>query len=207
MSGFLDRLDTSPSFLAMTLPRTALLLALLLTAGCNRSADGERPTFGDTRSTTDEADDALVGSWSYTAYVEPSEVARLSDDPIPAGVEIDMTVSGSNTYHANGRYDADAEVTIRVRQAGEEVPLRMLRRDAGTWETQGDVLFETVTSGTLTALDPTTKQFLRETPEFSAFVSPIEGETQSSTIHSATQTAVDLEEQESRLRYTLRREE
>ncbi|MEM6328002.1 MAG: hypothetical protein AAF791_12865, partial [Bacteroidota bacterium] len=122
------------------------LLVLLVATGCNRSADPFATTEGEQTVQTAAATstDALVGSWTYSAYVTPKEVARLSDDPIPKGVEIDMTAEGSSTYHANGRYDTNAEVTIRVRQAGQEVPLRFLRRDAGTYEVQNDVLFETV---------------------------------------------------------------
>ena len=189
----------------MRLPLALVLLAVLA-SGCSRDAEPLqlRSATSDRQS---DAADAFVGSWTYTTYVSPREIAEVSEDPIPPGVEIDLTAEGTATYHANDRYDTSAEVTIRVRQAGQEVPLRLLRRDAGTWEVQDGVLFETVTSGRLTPLDATTRQFLDETPEFSAFVSPIEGETASTTIHSVSPTAIDLQEQESQLRFTLRREE
>lgn len=191
-----------------------VLLVGLLAAGC-RDGDAEplRYRDGDDRAEADDhayesgSDHPFIGSWTYTTYVSPSEIARISDDPIPPGVEIDLTGDGAATYHANGRYDSSAEFTIRVRQAGEEVPLRFLRRDAGEWEVHDDVLYETVSSGTLTALDPTSQEFLDGTPEFAAFLSPIQGETASTMIHALTPTSIDLQEQESGLRFTLRRDE
>lgn len=187
-------------------PLLTLALLALLGSGCSRDAEPlQLRSAADTRQS--DAAEAFVGSWTYTSYVSPREIAEVSDDPIPPGVEIDLTAEGATTYHANDRYDASAEVTIRVRQAGQEVPLRFLRRDAGTWEVSDGVLFETVTSGRLTPLDATTRQFLRETPEVAAFISPIEGETASTTIESVSATAIDLQEQESQLRFTLRRDE
>lgn len=195
--------------------RLSLLALLLLASGCGGDSHsatyGAKPTAGGTYSAPSDEDAGLqssdiVGTWDLNTFIDSDEVAELSDDPIPPGVEIDMTVTGSSTYHVAERYDTDAEIVLRVRQAGEEIPLTFLVRQTGTWELVGDVLSETVVSGNVTALDEITQAVLDSDPEFAAFITPLSGETTSSRIHSATASTLDVEELGSSLRFTLRRE-
>ena len=188
----------------MKLLSSLAVLIALTCVGCQGNAEPEPHQYDVDKAQSDaydEAnaidDDAFVGTWTQSTFITPQEVARLSEDPIPPGVEVDMTITGSNTYHVGGRYDADAEVTIHVREGTEEVPLSFIRREAGTWEIHDNTLLETVTSGSVTPLDATTKQVLHDTPEFSAFITPIAGETASTTIHSVTPSSIDLQEQTS----------
>lgn len=198
--------------------RSALLLAALLASGCGSDTPtyGAKPTSGtytapaddkttDETTATEPADEDLLGSWTYTTFIDPEQVAELSDDPIPAGMEIDLSVEGSTTFHRGGRYDGDATVVLRVRQGGEEVSVRMLRREVGEWQILDGVLVQVAGGGTLTALDDLSQAVLDESPDFAAFLSPLEGETESTTIESVTEDTIDLQEQTSGLRYTLQR--
>ena len=193
--------------------RALLLFSALLLHGCGSGTDPVEYNVDKTGYNVAESDhtsaydasEALIGSWTHSTYISPQEAARISSEPIPPGVEIDMTVAGTTVYHVGNRYDADAEITLNIRANGETIPLKMLRRETGTWKVHGDVLVETVTGGTATALDDQTKAVLREAPEAAAFAEPIAGETSSSDIQSVTPSAIDLREQESQINLTLRR--
>lgn len=198
-----------------------IVLVATLAAGCGNDAPayGAKPTGGtfdadpknapalsDTPDSGEDIERTLLGAWTYSTFIGPDRAAELSDEPLPAGVEVDLAVEGSSTFHRGGRYDADARIVFRVRQAGEEVPLRVLRREAGTWEVIDGVIVQTVENGTLTALDDLSQAIMDESPDFAAFLAPIAGETESTEVLSYTEDSVDLQEETSELRYTLRRQ-
>jgi len=197
----------------MTRAFFSLLLATALLAGCGSDSGdvrykvdkGDGETYDETDAASGDQAEAFIGSWTHSTYISPQEAARISSEPIPPGVEIDMTVAGNTTYHIGNRYDADAEITLNIRANGETIPLKMLRRETGTWEIHGDVIVETVTGGSATPLDDQTRAVLAEAPEAAAFAEPIAGETSSSDISSVTPDAIDLKEQESQISLTLRR--
>lgn len=147
----------------------------------------------------------LIGTWTFSSYISPAEMAKKSDDPIPEGVSVEASVTGTTTYHVGYKYNEEGETTLRIRSGGRELALRFYVREAGVWAIHGDVLVETSGDSTITALDETTKQFLESSPEFKAIISPVKGESTSYQLRDVSTSKIILEEKESAITIVLQR--
>ncbi|HKO35408.1 MAG TPA: hypothetical protein VJV21_02940 [Pyrinomonadaceae bacterium] len=138
----------------------------------------------------------LVGTWSVSAYISPAEVAKKSEEPLPEGMSLEMSLSGSANYHIGDKYNQEGEITLRIRRGEEEAPLRFYVREAGVWKIHNDVLVETVEDSSITPLDDRTKEFLEAVPQFKPMMSPVKGETTSYKLKKVSDSKILLEEQE-----------
>lgn len=141
-------------------------------------------------------DKVLIGTWTFSFYISPAEAAKKSEEPIPEGISMEMSMAGSTTYHVGKKYNEDAEVTLRLRKGGEEKALRFYLREAGTWEIQGDVLVETTGDFSITPMDEMTKAILEAAPEFKSIITPVKGESTSYKLKDVSDSKIILEEKE-----------
>lgn len=148
----------------------------------------------------------LIGTWNDSIYVSPAEAAKKAEGPIPEGMSLEISASGSVTYHNGYRYNGDGEVTLRLRKGEEERALRFYMRETGVWKIHnGDVLVETSEDSSVTPLDNLTKEAVENVPELKAMVSPVKGETTSYKIKEISDSNILLEEKESGLTIVLKR--
>ncbi|MBN2396063.1 MAG: hypothetical protein JXC36_06340 [Candidatus Atribacteria bacterium] len=137
--------------------------------------------------------DMLLGTWDVSLYLSPSQVAKISEDSFPNDLSIEMTMSGTQTYHLGGKYDGTVEFTIRLKFEEEEIPLRFLAKETGSWEIHGNVLVETTANSVITPLDDLTRKVVKKSPEFQTMVTPIAGESQSTKIIHISKTVAELQ--------------
>lgn len=154
----------------------AITMSFLVILGCNKP------------SLTDK----LIGSWEVSSYISPAETAKMINEPLPQGLTLEMTLAGSTTYHIGGKYNSDGQITVRLKNSGQEVPLNFLVRDAGTWAIHGDTLVETSTNSVVTPMDQITKNVVKESPELQTMITPVSGESASSKVVHITETMADL---------------
>jgi hypothetical protein len=152
-----------------------------------------------------DQEEFLIGTWLMSSYLSPAEAAKQSEGSIPEGMSMEMSVSGSTTYHVGYKYNEEGEITIRLNKGGEERALRFYVRDAGVWKIHGDVLVETSEDSSVTPLDDLTKEAMENAPAFKAMVSPIKGETTSYKLKNVSDSKILLEEKESGLTIVLQR--
>jgi hypothetical protein len=147
----------------------------------------------------------LIGAWTYSLYVSPAEAAKKSKESIPAGMSMEMSATGSTTYHVGGKYNDDADMTLRLRRDDKEVSLKFNLREAGVWEIHDNVLVETAGDSSVVALDEFTQEFLKETPQFKELISSIKGESTSFQLKEVSNSKIILEEKDSKETIVLQR--
>ena len=145
-------------------------------------------------------EDKMYGTWEGSAFFSTADVKELSEEPIPYGVEIEITMKKTDRYQKGGKYSGEYEITMRIRADGNEIPLRFYAKDSGDWSlhANGKELVQTSSGGTVTALDDLTKSFLKESPEAASFapVAPVKGGTSTSHILSISDTLMEIEDDE-----------
>ena len=158
----------------------ALTLSPLLFAGCGQNS----------------VENKIIGTWEMSAYFTHQDIAKIAEEPMPDGVEMEMTLKGTQRYHRGGKYDGEGTLTMRFRMADGEISFRFYLKDAGEWELHsgGKEIVETTVDATLTPLDEPSKTFLEESPEFSASMTPIKGETSTTTILSLSDSIMEIED-------------
>jgi len=166
-----------------------LLIGLILLSGCGSNS----------------VEDKMYGTWEISALFSNADFRKLSEEPIPDEVEIEMTVKGTQSYHKGGKYNGEGEITIRFKTAEGEIPLRFFMKDAGEWSLHdnGKELVETTTDGFLTPLDELTETFLKESPEMAASIRPVKGETTTSQILSISDTLMEIKDDELKIKITM----
>lgn len=148
----------------------------------------------------------LLGEWESSMFVNAQKFAELSDDPIPPGMQLELTYSGNFVFHHGYKYTEAGELVMRIYNNGEEVALRFAVRDAGTWEVHDAVLVQTTTDSKITALDDISRNMLAQSPELADAFTPVKGESYSSDIQRIDDDFVDLKMKEAPyLEVTLRR--
>jgi hypothetical protein len=206
------------------MPRFLALALLFALAACGGSDDadtsryGEKPDYGvkpgGTATPTATADapaqtggfsaQDLVGTWTTSLFISPQEAARLSEEPLEPGTEVEATAQGTVRYLANSGYDAQGEATYRFRAQGEELAVRFNVRTVGTWEYENGLLIETIEDISVTPLDSQTAEFLNFNAAFvEDFGQP--GDVTVSTVLSAGPNTVTLQDEETGLQATLTR--
>lgn len=141
----------------------------------------------------DDQQAMLMGSWQYSLYVPPAEAAKLSEEPLPEGASMELTATGTQTFHRGGKYNVDLKYTLRLKQGTQELPLRFSVRDAGTWEIHDNVLVETSSDSVVVPLDDITKRVVAEAPELKTMLTPITGESESVKIVHLSDSSAEFE--------------
>jgi len=134
----------------------------------------------------------LIGTWSTSLYVSSEEAAKMSEEAFPPGMSMELTMNGTGTYHQGGKSNAVAEYTIRIKANDQELPLRFMVRQAGTWELHGDTLVETSIDSVVIPLDNLTRNVVSKSPEFQAMITPVKGEAVSIKIEHISKTLVEM---------------
>ena len=138
-------------------------------------------------------DELLLGTWKFTFYVPAEEAAKMSEEPLPEGLRMELSGSGRMTFHRGGKANSEGEFTLRLIAQGQELPLRFLIRDAGEWKVHGDTLVETSADSAVVPLDDLTKSVVRQSPEFQAMMTPVKGESSSTKIIHITEDMAEME--------------
>lgn len=147
----------------------------------------------------------MYGTWEISDSLSNSDFRKLSKEPLPDELKIEMAMEGTHSYHKGGKYNEEGEVTVRLKTSEGEIPLRLFMRDSGEWSlhANGEELVETTTEGILTPLDELTKEFLKESPEIARLLKPIKGETITYRILSITDTTMKIQEDESKFKLSM----
>jgi hypothetical protein len=153
----------------------------------------------------EDIENKMYGAWNISTYFSNEDILKLSEEPLPEGMKMEITLKGTQTYHRGGKYSGEAEWTLRYFNPDGEVSLRFFVKDAGEWSLHSDglELVETSTGSSNIPLDEITASFLKEVPEFTTFINSVKGETWSSKIVSITDTSLQLELDDPKIRMTL----
>ena len=174
-----------PLFLVLILP------SLLLT-GCGQSS----------------VESQILGTWDVSAFFSNEDFVKFSEEPIPDGVEMEITMKGTQVYHQGGKYNGEGRMTFRVRTSEGEVSFRFYLKEAGEWElhSSGKQIVETTVDSTFTPLDELSRNFLEESPEMAASMKPIRGESSTLTILSISDSVMQMQlQEEPQLKLTMSR--
>jgi hypothetical protein len=148
----------------------------------------------------------LLGEWESSMFVDAKKFAEFSDDPMPPGMQVELTYSGDFVFHHGNKYNESGEMVMRINNNGQEVALRFAIRDAGTWEVHDSILVQTTTDSKITALDDVSRNMLAQSPEFAEAFKPVKGESYSSEILRSGDDFIDMKmKEEPYLEVTLRR--
>lgn len=152
----------------------------------------------------DSSEAKFYGTWDVSSVISGEEFKRLSE-----GIDGEMVVKGTQTYHKGGKYTAEAEVTMRFTMDRVEMipPLRVYMRDAGEWKLHGNgkELVETSLDGVLTPLDESTEVFIEMSPEVAAAFKPIKGQTITSRIISISDNFISQQENQTQMIINLKK--
>ncbi len=134
----------------------------------------------------------LIGSWDVSVYFSPAEIAQVLGGSLPQNLSIELTGSGSQTYHAGGKCNSDGQFTLRLNLEGQELPLNFLVRHAGTWEIHDNILVETTINSVVIPMDPITMNVVKVSPEYQSMVAPVSGESMSVKIIHISEKIAEL---------------
>lgn len=154
-----------------------LLLLSLLSASCSGSPDPDK----------------LLGTWNMAMYLPAAELAKMAEGDVPAGLSMELTMSGTDIIHKGGKQDSQGRFTLRITANGRELALNFLVREAGTWELHGDTFVATTVDAQITPMDEPTRLVVQKTPELQALIAPVKGESVSYKITSLTKSSMNLE--------------
>jgi len=153
------------------------------------------------------AENKMYGTWEMFAFISSEDFRKFSEEPFPDGMEMEMTMKGMQSYHKDGKYSGEGEITLRIITPKGEIPLRVSVQDAGEWslDAKGVELVETTTDGTFTPLDDLTGEFLKKSPEVAALFKPVKGETIISRVLSISESTMEIELDEPKLKLILKK--
>ena len=154
-----------------------ILLVMGLLVGCTQSGNTE---------------DKLLGSWSFSLFVSPSEFVDMSKDPLPPGATMAMTMEGTTTILHGHRYNSEGRATLRLEMQGKEIPLKFLIRESGRWEMHDDVFVQITEDGVVTPLDDMTRSIVADSPEMTALFAPVKGASASSRILNISDNEMNI---------------
>lgn len=170
-----------------------LILPPLLLTGCGQSS----------------VENEILGTWDVSVFWSNEDFVKFSKEPMPDGVEMEMTAKGTVVYHRGGKYNAEGKMTIRLRTPEGEISFRFYTKEAGEWElhASGKQIVETTVDSTFTPLDELSKSFLEESPEMAASMKPVKGESTTSKILSISDSVMQIQlQEEPYLKLTLNRQ-
>lgn len=151
------------------------------------------------------AENKMYGTWEMLVFISSADFRQFSEEPFPEGMEMEMTIKGTQSYLKDGKYSGESEVTLKIITPKSEISLRGRVEDVGEWSLHdnGKELVETSTDGTFTPLDEVTGNFLKESPEVAAFFKPVKGETITSQILSISESTMEIQLNEPKLKLIL----
>jgi hypothetical protein len=170
------------------------------------SSVGTLPPASSTISSV-SLQDQLLGTWQISQYLDKSDVASLDKDLAIMGVDEEVTIHGSTTYYKANKYNSDGKITLRVKVEDREVAFNFYYKEAGTWQVVDKTLVETIEGGSITPIDEITQCAINEDPEFAAALTPVRGETTSTEIISINAGLADMQETDSKFKFTMRKKE
>ena len=153
------------------------------------------------------SEDKIVGKWEYQMMLSKEDVRKLSEDPIPEGIEIEITGKGTSIYHKNKKYEGEGDMTMKIITSSEEISMDFYAKETGDWNLQSDgkELVETTIDGIFSPQNEMAKKFIKETPEFADFVKPLKGSTAVSKIMSISDRIIELKGKEMGIKIILSR--
>lgn len=145
---------------------TFFLFSVLFALGCKQ---------------TPSLDQKILGTWETSVFIDQTKSSELFGE-MDDGMSMEMTISTNEQYLRANRYNADAEMTMRIYYYGEETSLNFLMRDAGTWEIHDNEVITISDGANISALDEDTEFILQSDPQFAESMTPIKGQSSSSRI-------------------------
>lgn len=107
----------------------------------------------------------MVGDWRLAVELGTDELLGGGGEEVPPGMEMTMTIDGSQSYHADGSYTAEADMHMHVVMMGQTVNMAFHVTDRGTWKiNEAGKLVETSQESTAEPLDEPTRQMVAADP-------------------------------------------
>ncbi len=152
--------------------------------------------------------DPLVGSWTFSEYLSSQEIAEMSEEEMPEGFNMSMSLSGTVNYAEDGSRESNGAISMDMMVMGESISFNMNFTESGTWERKEDdegLLVEHIVSAEFGSDDQETDMMLNQTPELRDSMGSLVGESTESRILSVSANQIVMEDLESGMEVTLTR--
>lgn len=142
----------------------------------------------------------LDGTWVASFAFTNPEVLQ-ADGPVAEGTIKQMQFEGRQVFDQRGNSETEGTFEILVQTASGELNLRLRYADRGQWRLRAKAteLVETTTGGKLTALDQTTKDYLRQHSELKAAMTPTPGEIHVMKLRFLADNEIEVTDEEGEL--------
>ncbi len=145
----------------------------------------------------------LVGTWTFYRELGSAEAAKYGGAPLPAGAELSMKLSGTETFQANGGYRFETTIDMRIDMAGRETEMRFLTIEEGRWTLDDDLLVQTNTATDVKPGNALTEKIMAQDDSLRQAMLSQQGETARARILAIDETKMVLEDEEHGIRLEL----
>jgi len=162
-------------------------MAAVLPTGCGKGIDAQQ----------------VVGTWTFYRELSGEEVAKYGDAQLPAGAELTMKLSGTETFHADASYRFETTIDMRIEKAGRETEMRFRTVEEGRWTLEDDVLVQTNTASDVKPGNDLTAKIMAQDDSLRQDMVSQQGETAKARILSIDESKMILEDEEHGMRLEL----
>jgi len=136
--------------------------------------------------------DALVGTWIIKEEITGEEIMKNSGGKVqlPPGMSMSIAIDGSQTYAADGTGTSSGTLINRISAQGQTQEIAFAISEEITWELDGDVIVETIVSGSAEPANDFTRQAAAANPQVLAQAQPKAGKVTRTTILALSDTEI-----------------
>lgn len=143
----------------------------------------------------DSTEEKLYGTWEYSYLFSNEYFRKISKEPIPKDIEIDLTIKGVESFHRGGLYNGYAELTMRIKTPKGELPIKFFIKDAGNWSLHNNKeIVATSVDAIFTPVDQISEAFYKESPMLVSLFKPIKGATATSRIMFISDNMIEIQQ-------------
>jgi hypothetical protein len=150
-------------------------------------------------------EEKILGTWNISAQISSSEFRENPEEPIPEDVDLSLKASGTQTFQKNGTSSDESEITLTIKGPNGVMPLVFHCKGTGSWSVDGDKLSETIEESIAVPANEMTKMVVKESPDILEVFQPKKGELVISTILSISDTAMETQSDETKIKVTYKR--
>ena len=167
---------------------TSLLLTLLAAITLTAQETAKQPA--QAAPAIDRA--ALVGTWIIKEEITGEEIMKNSGGKVqlPPGMSMSIAIDGLQTYAADGTGTSSGTLINRISTQGQTQEIAFAISEEVTWELDGDVIVETIVSGSAEPANDFTRQAAAANPQVLAQAQPKAGKVTRTTILALSDTEI-----------------
>ncbi|MFK8037380.1 MAG: hypothetical protein AB8B74_03770 [Crocinitomicaceae bacterium] len=132
----------------------------------------------------------IIGTWEASIFVDSKKARTVFDMEDTDGMEMEMTSNLKTTYLRGNRYNAEGDVTFRIKANGQEMPLKLHMVESGSYEFHDNFLISITDDSKITAADEMTRNAIKNAPEFAELIQPVKGASTSTEIIEMSETSM-----------------